>query len=77
MDPLSLIGGIVALLQTGKGMVKGFEKLRSLKEAPSEVIVLANEVCSLPSSPLSLVGNGCRMTDMGAVRADYGPPCGI
>ncbi|KAK3388973.1 ankyrin repeat-containing domain protein, partial [Sordaria brevicollis] len=49
MDPLSLIGGIIALVQAGNGLIKGFDKLRSLKEAPSDVAALANEVSELQS----------------------------
>ena len=52
MDPLSLIGAIIALVQAGNGVIKGFDKLRSLKEAPSDVAALANEVC-FPSSSSS------------------------
>ena len=46
-----MIGGIVALVQAGNGMIKGFDKLRSLKEAPNDVAALANEVCPLPLVP--------------------------
>lgn len=45
MDPASLIGLIIGLVQAGNGIIKGFDKLRDLKEAPGDVAALANEVC--------------------------------
>ncbi|CCC09297.1 hypothetical protein SMACR_09069 [Sordaria macrospora] len=47
MDPASLIGLIIGLVQAGNGIIKGFDKLRDLKEAPGDVAALANEIRDL------------------------------
>ena len=47
MDPLSITASIITLLGTGGIIAKGFRKVRGLKNAPSILLQLNNEVSEL------------------------------
>ncbi len=42
-DPLSVIASVITLLSTGRQVVKGFEKVLKLKNAPDVILALQNE----------------------------------
>ena len=47
MDPLSITASIIAILGTGGAVAKGLFKLRSIKDAPTVLLQLNNDVSDL------------------------------
>lgn len=46
MDPLSFAASLIAVIGTAAETYKGLEKLRALRRAPDELLVIINEVCA-------------------------------
>jgi hypothetical protein len=47
MDPLSVIGGVIALIGAVKAGIDSLIKLRAYRNAPEEIAIIINEVISL------------------------------
>lgn len=47
MDPLSLTASIIAVIGAASATAQALEKLRSLRHAPQQILVVLNEVCRL------------------------------
>ena len=50
MDPLSITASIIALVQAVGAVAKGVRALRSIKNAPTELCALCNEVATLQAA---------------------------